>query len=95
MPLTVDDVLLKLKYDVDDASKDWMELYLEASTEVVQKHVGNKFDAEKKRHQLAIILLCEYYTKNPTVDKGIQSNGYFLPEPVLALLNSDYTPLAI
>ncbi|WP_151838102.1 MULTISPECIES: head-tail connector protein [unclassified Acinetobacter] len=95
MPLTVNDVLERLKFDVDDDTKTYMEFYLEASTEIVQEHVGVKFDPEKKKHQLAIVLLCEYYIKNPAVDKGLQSNGYYLPESVLAILNHDYKPLAI
>lgn len=94
MVLTLNDVARNLRYDEGFDEDDLQEL-LDTAEQAVKDHVKTNFDAENKVQQRAILLLCGYYDNYRNIEKEMPSNGYFLPEPVLALLNPYYTPLAL
>ena len=94
MALTVTDVARNLKFD-DGYDVDDLQMLLDSAEQAVKDHVKTKFDAENKVQQRAILLLCGYYDNYRNIEKEMPSNGYFLPEPVLTLLNPYYTPLAL
>lgn len=94
MVLTLNDVARNLRYDEGFDENDLQEL-LDTAEQAVKDHVKTNFDAENKVQQRAILLLCGYYDNYRNIEKEMPSNGYFLPEPVLALLNPYYTPLAL
>lgn len=92
--LTVNDVARHLRYDEGFDQED-LQMLLDTSEQAVKDHVKTKFDAENKVQQRAILLLCGYYDNYRGIEKEMPSNGNFLPEPVLALLNPYYTPLVL
>ncbi|MDV7379938.1 head-tail connector protein [Acinetobacter baumannii] len=94
MPLTLHDVIRHLKYDEDSADLDDLQSLLDVAEQAVRDHVLTKFDAENKAQQRAILLLCGYYDKYRNSEAEMPNNGSFLPQPVLALLNPYYKPLA-
>lgn len=94
MALTLNDVARNLRYDEGFDENDLQEL-LDTAEQAVKDHVKTNFDAENKVQQRAILLLCGYYDNYRNIEKEMPSNGSFLPEPVLALLNPYYTPLAL
>ncbi|WP_394651159.1 head-tail connector protein [uncultured Acinetobacter sp.] len=94
MALTLNDVARNLRYDEGFDENDLQEL-LDTAEQAVKDHVKTNFDAENKVQQRAILLLCGYYDNYRNIEKEMPSNGSFLPEPVLALLNPYYTPLAM
>lgn len=94
MVLTLNDVARNLRYDEGFDENDLQEL-LDTAEQAVKDHVKTNFDAENKVQQRAILLLCGYYDNYRNIEKEMPSNGSFLPEPVLALLNPYYTPLAM
>lgn len=94
MVLTLNDVARNLRYDEGFDEND-LQMLLDTAEQAVKDHVKTNFDAENKVQQRAILLLCGYYDNYRNIEKEMPSNGYFLPEPVLALLNPYYTPLAL
>ncbi|ENW95966.1 MULTISPECIES: head-tail connector protein [Acinetobacter] len=95
MPLTVNDVAVHLRYDIDDQTMTDLQGLLDVSTQAVHDHIKAKFDADNKVHQRAILLLCGYYDKYRNVETGMPMFGDFLPDPVRALLNPYYVPLVM
>lgn len=95
MPLTVNDVAVHLRYDVDDQTLTDLQQLLDVATQQVRDHVKTKFDEENKAQQHAILLLCGYYDKYRNVETGMPMFGDFLPDPVRALLNPYYVPLVM
>ena len=94
MALTVNDVARNLKYD-EGFDVDDLQMLLDTAEQAVKDHVLTKFDAENKVQQRAILLLCGYYDNFRNIEKEMPSNGYFLPEQILAILNPYYTPLVV
>lgn len=95
MPLTVNDVIRHLKYDEGSADRDDLQSLLDVAEQAVKDHVLSKYDAENKAQQRAILLLCGYYDKYRNLEGEMPTNGSFLPQPVLVLLNPYYKPLVI
>lgn len=95
MPLTIEDVVRHLRYDDDDFDVNHVNRLLITSTEAVKNHIKTKFDTENMVQQHAILLLCGYYDNYRNVEKNMEINGRFLPDPVLALLNPYYVPLVM
>lgn len=94
MALTVNDVARNLKYD-EGFDVDDLQMLLDTAEQAVKDHVLTKFDTENKVQQRAILLLCGYYDNFRNIEKEMSSNGNFLPEPILAILNPYYTPLVV
>lgn len=94
MALTVTDVANHLRYDDGTYDDAQIEFDLAVGTEAVKNHIKDKFDAENVVHQKAILLLCGYYDSYRNAEKDMPTNNSFLPDPVLALLNPYYVPLA-
>lgn len=95
MPLTVDKVAFHLRYDLDEIIQQDLQDLLDSAEQVVKDHIKNKYDAENKIHQRAILMMCGYFDENRGVDKNTVSNDGFLPQPVKDLLNPYYVPLCI
>lgn len=95
MALTVNEVIERLQRDIDDVSITDMRYFLAVSTQAVKDHVRDKFDPDNMVHQHAIVMLCGYYSSNRDLSKNMTTNGSFLPEPVIAVLNSYYVPLVV
>lgn len=95
MPLTTIDVARHLRYDEDDIVTQDLQSILDSAEQAVRDHILNKFDAENKIHQRAILMMCGYFDENRAVGKDTVSNDGFLPQPVKDLLSRYYVPLVI
>lgn len=95
MALTTADVARHLRYDEDDIVAQDLQSILDSAEQAVRDHILNKFDAENKIHQRAILMMCGYFDDNRGVGKDTVSNDGFLPQPVKDLLSRYYVPLVM
>ncbi len=95
MPLTVNDVVLRLKHDQDTYDVNDMQDILDASSMIVKNHVKAKFDAENEQQRLAILLLCGWLDKNRNAEGKVTVNGFAMPPMVYDILLDFYTPLVM
>lgn len=95
MPLTANDVARHLRYDEDGVVNEDLQEILDSAEQAVRDHILDKFDAENKIHQRAILMMCGYFDENRAVGKDTVSNDGFLPQPVKDLLSRYYVPLVV
>jgi len=95
MALTVNDVARHLRYDDADIVDQDLQSILDSAEQAVKDHILNKFDAENKIQQRAVLMMCGYFDENRGVNKDTPSNDGFLPQPVKDLLSRYYVPLVI
>lgn len=95
MPLTVNDVARHLRYEEDDIISQDLQFLLDSAEQAVKDHVCDKYDAENKIQQRAILMMCGYFDENRGVNKDTVSNDGFLPQPVKDMLSSYYVPLVL
>lgn len=95
MALTANDVAYHLRYDDDDIVAQDLQFLLDSAEQAVKDHVLDKFNAENKIQQRAILMMCGYFDENRSVSKDTPSNDGFLPQPVKDLLSPYYLPLVM
>ncbi|MDB0115207.1 phage gp6-like head-tail connector protein [Acinetobacter baumannii] len=85
-----------LRYDSDDNDLE-LNAFREAAEQAVLDYVTDEFEEGNypKQFKLAVLLLCGYYDKYRNLESEMPANGYYLPQPVLALLSPYHKPLAV
>ncbi len=93
MLVTLEEAKAHLRYD-DDADDVYITGLIEAADAVIKKHIDDAdYDEQNKALQRAALQLIGYYDRRRNAEVA-DSNGWFLPAPVLALLTPYRTPTA-
>ena len=90
--VTLDEVKAHLRYDTDDSDVE-LDAYREAAEQLVLDYVTDTFTGGyPKQFKTAVFLLCGYFDQNRNLEKDMQSDGNYLPQPVRMLLYKYRSP---
>ena len=89
--LTLDEIKAHLRYDNDD-NDEILQIMLSAAEDAIKTHCDPNQDLNHPAIKQAALLLIGYWDANRNAEQG---NGWYLPQPVLALLTPYRTPVAV
>ena len=92
MLITLEEAKAHLRYDVDDEDV-YIQGLISTAEAVIKRHV-DEYDEENYALKQAGLLLIGYWDNRRNAEEE-DSNSWYLPAPVLALLTPYRTPTAI
>lgn len=92
MLITLEQAKAHLRYDTDDEDA-YIQGLIDTAEAVIERHVDD-YDKENRVFQQAALLLIGYWDNRRNAEEE-DSNSWYLPAPVLALLTPYRTPTAV